>query len=171
MAFELLLHSPAPPDRVLSAIKDDTREWRESKIPRALWKRGVLQVIGDIDPPRFRLRLDRRWHHGEGGDPLVMTGQVLPNDDGGSKVIARCGTQGAVRWVVILFVIVLVSGLILDGEISWSLLTVGLVFVAIAAASDHGVSRESDVEAAYLAERLEQAVMAAAQPARPVPPA
>lgn len=161
MAFDILLHSPASPERVLTAIKENTREWRESRIPQPLWKRGVLQVVGEVKPPRFRLRYDRRWHE-QGGDPLALTGEVLPDGTGGSRVVARCGALSAVRWMLVLFGALVASGIISGGELSWSLLAVGAGFTGIAALRDRSVAREPGSEAAYLAERLEEAVGAAA---------
>jgi uncharacterized protein (DUF2236 family) len=122
MAFEVVLTSSVPPERVLDAIRENLREWRESKIPRDLWKNGVLQVVGKVEPPRFRMRLDRRWQRGE-GDLLELVGEVVSDGNGGSRVIAR-------------------------------------VFLAIAALGDRGVSRD-DRDAAYLAERLQEAVATA----------
>ena len=162
MAFEIELRSPAPPDRVLAAIREDLREWRESKIPREIWRDGVLQVVGNVEPPRFRMRFDRRWHWGEGGDPLVLAGRVTPDGTGGSRILARCGEPGVVRWTAIIFGPLLAWDLVADGQISWGFALVAVILLAIGALNDRGVSRD-DRNATYLAERLEQAVASATQ--------
>src|SRR5215207_8918869 len=160
MAFEIVLHSSAAPERVLDAIRADLREWRESKIPRDLWKEGVLQVVGEVEPPRFRMRLDRRWHWGEGGDSLTLAGEVGPDGSGGSRVTARCGEPDNVKCVAVFFAPLLLWVLLAGGAFSWGILLIAGVSLGIAALANRGVSRDNR-PAAYLVERLEEAVAAA----------
>src|SRR5215203_4227633 len=115
------MQSTAPPDRVLASIRENLREWRESKIPPEVWTGGVLQVVGTVSPPRFRMRLDRRWYGSEGGDPLMLQGEVLPDGEGGSRITARCGAPGFVRGVAIVFGLLLLWDGISDGNVSWGL--------------------------------------------------
>ncbi|HET9012003.1 MAG TPA: hypothetical protein VFN38_09330 [Gemmatimonadaceae bacterium] len=162
MAFEIDLRSPAPPERVLGAIRENLREWRESKIPHDVRKDGVLRVVGDVEPPRFRMRFDRRWYWGEGGDPLVLAGEVVAAENGGSRVVARCGHPGYLKWVPLVFVPLLAWSLFGRGGVAWAILVTAGVFLALAALGDRSVSR-GDRNAAYLAERLQDAVAAASE--------
>ncbi|NUO64727.1 MAG: hypothetical protein HOQ11_02560 [Gemmatimonadaceae bacterium] len=157
MAFKVELRSGAPPEQVLAAIREHLREWRESVIPRDVWRDGVLQVVGTVEPPRFRMRFDRRWYRGKGGDPLALEGVVVPDGTGGSRITARCGEPGYAVWIASIFGLLLVWDLISSGSLSWTLVLAAVVFLAIGAFNDRRVSRD-DRDARYLVERLEQAV-------------
>ncbi len=155
MAFEITLRSGAPPDKVLAAIRADLGEWRESKIPRHIWKDGGLRVVGEVTPPRFQIRLDRRWY-AKPHQRLRLVGEVVPERTSGSWVHARVGRPGG-AWSVLPFTLLLIWGLVRAGSVSWSIVVVAVIFVAIGVFRDRAVSR-ADPEAAYLAQRLEEAV-------------
>ena len=158
MAFEVRLTSKASPRQVLDAIKENAREWRESVIPRPVRRNGVLQVVAEIKAPEFTLRYDRRNE----GIPVRLEGSVRASADGGTELSARCGArQGGVFAAVIFAVLGLVNFFRANdggGVAVWFVLAAG--FWAIDVYVDHRVSR-SNVEAAYLEKRLEQAVAAA----------
>jgi len=169
MAIELRLTSPMPPDRVLDAIRENTREWRESIIPRELWNGGVLQVVSVIRPPKFTIYYDRRWQRSRGGDPLRLRGTVQSLPDGGSEINVRCGARGPGRAIAGLFVIFAAANLFLGGGTPW---WIWLLVAALVLAADDWNDRAanySDAETAYLVERLRQAIMQAGTPSMNAP--
>ena len=158
MAIELRLTSPVPPEGVLAAIWENTREWRESSIPRDLWKGGVLQVVSDIKPPKFKLYYARRWQRSRSGDPLRLRGVVQALPDGGSEIQVRCGARGPGRVGAGLFALFALSNIVLHGGTPWwGWLLLAAIFLAIDEWNDRGID-SSDPEAAYLVERLRQSV-------------
>jgi hypothetical protein len=161
MAFTLSLDSRAPVDAVLAAIREDTREWRESALPGDVRSLGHLQVQARIKEHRFTLGYQStRFEH----TPIELMGVVTAVGQG-SRVDASCGRPA--WWIVPsalggFGVIILASG---GGSGS---------FLPLAAAAAVGlwlrsrhlvVSREDNLEARYLAERLQRAVASASQAA------
>ena len=158
--IEFTFTSQATPERVLASIREDLREWRESVIPRALWDGGVLQVVGDVEPPRFRLWYDRRWKRGKGGDPLELRGEVTAEPEGGSRVRGRCGKSAGRWWGAGIFAAL---GLwVAFGGAGFSNASPVFVLAGILALVDYFRLRPGaaadDPEARYLVERVEAAV-------------
>jgi hypothetical protein len=93
-------------------------------IPRGLWRGEALRVVGEVQPPRFRLSYDRRWHD-DGGDPLELRGEVASDASGGSRITARCGLSRQ-PWM---------TALVLAGVALWIVLSVERLEAAVAAAA------------------------------------
>lgn len=76
----------APPETVLTAIRDGIRATRTSDIPRELRETFVPVLRGKVSRQRFAIHLDgmdERSHD--------LAGYVLPAEDGGSRVVADVG--------------------------------------------------------------------------------
>lgn len=159
MAARIVIESPAAPQAVLDAIREDAREWRESVIPPALREESRYRMTARVKGDRFRLELPS---HGaeEDVERVTLRGMVSPAPGGGSVVRATFGTGAPDFWSI-----AAVAGILL---VVWNL-SWGLIVLALAALSggmDHArgsrLSPETSATAAYLAERLQAAVSRAA---------
>lgn len=168
--IEFHLTSAAAPEAVLSAIRDDLREWHESVIPRPLWNRGVLQVVGSVKAPHFRLHYWRRWQRSRGGDPLELRGTVKPTPDGGSVISGRCGLTRGRHWLVIVFAVFGAWAWIDGGWTgAWPAFAVAAAVALIEAFQTRGGASRDDPEARYLVERAEHAVARTAMTTQTTP--
>jgi len=154
----IVIPSPAPPEAVLAAIREDGREWRESVIPPALRGELRFRVAVLVQGERFRLELPSQLEHAE---DVTLRGTVSPARGGGSVVRAGFQSDSPVFWMVIAGA----GALTLSANLAWGL------FLMAAAALLGGLdawrgSRLDDGNpvAAYLAERLRTAVDRAAGP-------
>lgn len=171
MAIERQWHVAASSEAVLDALRENTRQWRESLIPRPLWKGGVLQVIGEYSPPAFRLRYDRRWYAGEGGDPLELRGEVNPNPEGGTDVRVRCGKRAGI-WVAPIALACL--ALLVVWSSLWSavfFLLVAVILWAGQSIGDSALKAGSNAEADYLVARVDEALRSTKASVTPSAPA
>jgi hypothetical protein len=158
MSFERQWHVAVAPEVVVDALRENTREWRESLIPRPLWKGGVLQVIGEYSPAAFRLRYDRRWQRSRGGDPLELRGEVSPNPHGGTDIRVRCGMTAGF-WIAP--IILSCSAVLIAWSSLWSAAFFALLAVinwAWRSISNDAVTAGSNAEADYLVARVEEAL-------------
>jgi hypothetical protein len=87
MSFTIRLDSPASPEQVLAALREDTREWREAALPPEL-RRHARRVAVRIRGEAFTLSYEYRR---EVGPDVVLRGAVRPGDAGGTRVIAAAG--------------------------------------------------------------------------------
>jgi len=157
--------SPASAAAVLEAIRQDVREWRESVIPDALRSRGVFRVEGRVRGDRFELRYVGSFEH---SPDVVLRGAVVARPEGGCDVVAAVGRPAGVFALPALLALLGVWELVRGGGFG-SLALAGVVTVACVAYTET-VSRRGARDAAYLVERLRQAVARAAQ-VEPVAPA
>jgi hypothetical protein len=171
MAFDRHWHVAVPPETVFAALRENTREWRESVIPRDVWASGVLQVIGEYSPPRFRLRYDRRWQRSRGGDPMELRGEVVRGANGGADIHVRCGLTAGI-WVAPVVLMAIGTAML------WSSIAEASLFWGIAVlmggwqqVRDSRVTAGSDREADYLVARVEQALAGVAKGTTAIAPA
>src|SRR5690242_19659051 len=99
MGIEIHRQLTVSPEAVISAIRANTREWRESWLPEDVRSKSVIGVTSRVSHNKFRLFYERRWYP-RGGDPLQLRGSVTPGPNGGCIVDARCGTRGSLGWVM-----------------------------------------------------------------------
>ena len=158
MGARIVIESPAAPSAVLAAIEENAREWRESVIPPALREELRYRVTARVKGDRFRLALPS--HSGEDDvERVTLLGIVSAAPDGGSIVRATFRSGSPDWWTIIAGVGVLV--------VFWSL-GWGLFILAVAGIEgslehrrDSRLSPETSPTAAYLAERLDAAVLRA----------
>jgi len=157
MGGRIVIPSPAPPEAVLAAIRDDGREWRESAVPPELREELRYRVEVRVKGDRFRLELPSRL---EGPENVALHGRVSPAPGGGSVVHTWFRSSSPMFWVVIAGA----GALTLFANLAW-----GLVLLAASALlggldqwRGSRLDEESSPVAAYLAERLRAAVARAA---------
>jgi len=164
MGERIVIESPAPPEAVLAAIREDSREWRESVIPPALRKELRFRVNAGVRGDLFWVELPSGTNKFE---QVSLRGVVSPAPGGGSVLRAtfQSGTSDCC-WLGVL-------GILLA---FWSL-PLGLVHIAAAVGlkgldhlRDSRLSRARSATAAYLDQRLRAAVMRAADPGAAAPP-
>jgi hypothetical protein len=160
MAFTLSFDSPAPVDDVLAAIREETREWRESAMPEHLRALGHVKVFGRVKKHQFTL-----GYESTGADrvPVELTGMVSPSDHG-SHIEAACGRPSWWIGSAVFAAVGIVTGLA-GGSGGAIALTVACILGVILYARHASVSREASVEGRYLAERLERAIARTARAA------
>jgi hypothetical protein len=157
MAGGIAIQSPAPPEAVLAAIREDSREWRDSVVPPALrnelWYRLTVRVRGE----RFRYVLASNLEQVE---TVALHGGVSPAPGGGSIIHGTFRGSSPIFWVLIAGV----GALILPSEPAWGLALVGVGALLAGWDAWRGSRIELDHSAAsgFLLERLEAAVARAA---------
>jgi hypothetical protein len=92
MGFRLAFDIEAPAETVLAALRENTREWRESVIPSELRARHVVQVAGTLTRRRFRWCFDCAGRHP--CPDVVLRGEVEPRPGGRSVMRVWCGRAG-----------------------------------------------------------------------------
>jgi hypothetical protein len=150
----IVIPSPAPPEAVLAAIREDGREWRESVVPQELREELRYRVEVRVKGDRFRLALPSRL---EGPENVTLHGTVSPAPDGGSIVRTRFGSSSPMFWLVIAGA----GALTLAANLAWGLflLAAAALFGGLDAWRGSRLDEESNAVAAYLAERLRAAVL------------
>jgi hypothetical protein len=152
----IVIPSPAPPEAVLAAIREDGREWRESVVPPEL--RGELRhrVEVRVKGDRFRLALPSRL---EGPENVTLHGMVSPAPDGGSLVHVRFASGSPTFWAVVAGA----GALTLAANPAWGLflLAAAALLGGVDAWRGSRLDEEGSPVAAYLAERLRAAVLRA----------
>jgi hypothetical protein len=155
MAYTLQLKSAAPPPRVLEAIRSLNQESRDSRLPPEILARGAQWIRARTRKDRFRLSYGSNW---EVNPAVVIEGVVREAADGSSAVTAKVG-YGRFRqaWNAVLCVLGIWA--IQSGR-PWGYLLVGLTgLMAVWYEWRHyAVVPAADVEAAFLAEKLERTV-------------
>ena len=152
MAFHVAFESPGSVGVVLNAIREQTREWRESAMPPDLRAMGHLGVYSKIKGSRFTLGYESNHYEHV---PVELVGVVAPYRTG-SRVEASCGRPA--WWIgPAAFGGVGVASL-LSGSLSgiWAL-SLGGACALFLRGRHEAVSYESN-EARHLLERLERAV-------------
>ena len=153
MAFTLAFDSPASADEVLAAIREATREWRESAMPRELRSLGYVTVYSRFRGRRFTLgyesTLPERF-------PVELVGTVAPSGVG-SRVTATCGRPS--WWIgpavfAAFGVLVMLSG----GTGGAVAFLAGVILGLILWSRHARVTWDSGPEGRCLAERLERAM-------------
>ena len=164
MGERIVIESPAPPEAVLAAIREDSREWRESVIPPALRRELRFRVETGAKGDRFWLQLPSS---AEAPEQVTLRGKVSPAPGGGSVIRATFQSGSADFWPVVGTVGIAVA--------FWSL-SGGLAMIAAAAAfggldrlHDSRLGRETSPTAAYLDQRLRAAIVRAAEPGAAAP--
>ena len=93
MARREFLKSSASASAILHAIRQDTREWRESAIPAKLRDDGVFQVEGSIRGSRFRMQYAAAT---QDRPNVLLDGAVATLPDGSTRVTATIRRRSAV---------------------------------------------------------------------------
>ena len=158
LAFTLTLESPAPVEEVLAAIREESREWRESAMPQDLRALGHVKVSSRVKGARFTLGYEPAEPDRV---PIELVGQVVAFG-AGSRITATCGRPswwiGSAVFSGVGDVVVLSGG---AGGLAAFLIAAGLG--AVCWWRHTSVSWDSGIEGRYLAERLEHAVARTAQ--------
>lgn len=166
MSVSIHLHAPAPPDRVLAAVRAHAAEWRESAIPHPLRKQGMPRVEAKIKGNRFTLSMPAMT---DVPADIILRCRVTSDGSGGSRIEGWYGQ----RWKVGDAAAVLaLPGL---AFFFFGHRTLGLVLLGMAGLgalrdgfTERKVDRgESDV-ARYLVDRLDHALATLASAAEPV---
>jgi hypothetical protein len=159
VAAGMVIESPAPPEAVLAAIREDGREWRESAIPPALREELRFRIAVLVQEDRFRLELPSQL---EDAEDVTLRGTVSPARGGGSVVRARFQSDSPVFWMVIAGA----GALTLSANLAWGLflMAASALFGALDTWRGSRLDEDSSPVAAYLAERLRAAVVRAAEP-------
>lgn len=156
MSLSIRLHSAAPPEEVLEAIRRDAREWRESAVPQALRDRGMRRLAVKFSGSGFALYMQTI---SDPGDELVLHGRVLPGDAGGSLVLVECGPPDGLRshpaWFAAPGAILLLTGEYAPGVV---LLGIAAAGVLLAGFGERRVVCGGDDVTRYLLARLESAL-------------
>ncbi|MBV9109253.1 MAG: hypothetical protein JO306_07595 [Gemmatimonadetes bacterium] len=167
---EIIREVDASPDDVLAAVREDAREWRESAIPPALRKRGIVRVEARIRPPyvelRFRLNASDR-----NAGTAILRAAVIAAPGGGARIRGEYG-RGSGE--------LLGCGLVLAAfvALAWTATDATSALVASAFAFMNfvfmlvphlGPRGRPDVEADYLMQRFEHALAVAEGKALPKP--
>ncbi|MFL5383524.1 MAG: hypothetical protein ACJ8GN_13485 [Longimicrobiaceae bacterium] len=158
MGERIVIESPAPPEAVLAAIREDSREWRESVIPRALRKELRFRVNTGVNGNQFWLQLPSS---SDDAEHVTLRGVVSPAPGGGSVIRATFQSGSSdFYWLCGLGILVAFWSL------PWGLglIAAGVGFAGLDHLHDSRLSRETSALAAYLDERLRAAVMRAAEP-------
>jgi hypothetical protein len=161
MTIRLMRTSLAPPNAVLDAIRENTREWRESAVPPAMRELGVLQVISWISAPGFEI-LALRNRGRTDGDYLRVKGTVRTTASGGSLIEADCGWSNR-RWISpVLFGVVGLGSVLFgsDGRVTLFCFLVATVTAIIGFLRGDALTRSNPL-AAYLITRFEESIAAA----------
>jgi hypothetical protein len=151
--MKICLDSRRSAAAVLDAIREDTREWRESVVPAPLRSDGVLQVEGVIDGARFQLRYASRY---QDRPNVVLSGMVRPLPGGGSRITAAIERRSPVFAFPVLLALLGLWEWYRDGTVG--VLAAAVIAFAVAAAYNAILSARDTRGAAYLADRLRQAV-------------
>lgn len=159
MAKRVFLKSSAPASAILNAIRQDTREWRESAIPATLRADGVFQVEGSIRGSRFRMQYAAAT---QDRPNVVLDGAVATLSDGSTEVTATIRRRSA---VFALPVLLGVLGLWEWYQSGTATVLVGAVVAFVTAAVYNEILPTRDVRGAeYLLARLRRAVDRASGP-------
>jgi hypothetical protein len=154
MSVRVDLHSSAAPDDVLAAIREAMREWRESALPAELRGRAS-QVAARIEGTAFSLFYES---NSEVAPDIILRGHVGPDPSGGTRVVAGVQYSRSVWIGLALFTLI---GVVLWSEGRLLALLVGAGLFGLYAWRESHRTRGTDLEAAHLVARLEQAVAAA----------
>jgi GGDEF domain-containing protein len=159
VAADILIESPAPPWAVRAAIREDAREWRESVIPPTLRKELRYRVIARVKGDRFRMGLPSHSSE-EDVERVALMGMVSAAPDSGSIVRATFRSGSPDWWTMVAGVGILVT----FWSVGWglALLAAAGIEASLEHRRDSRLSPETSATAAYLAERLQGAVMRAA---------
>jgi hypothetical protein len=161
MGERIVIESPAPPEAVLAAIREESREWRDSVVPPELRDELWYRLTARVEGARFRLTLASNLERVE---TVTLRGAVLPGSGGGSVVRGTFRGSSPVFWVVI----GLSGALIFSADRAWglALMGVGSLFASLDAWRGSRIELDHSAAAGFLAERLQAAVArAAAAPA------
>ena len=162
---EIIREVSASPDDVLAAVREDAREWRESAIPPALRKRGIVRVDARIRLPYVQLR--PRLRAGDRRTVPILRAAVIAAPGGGARIRGECGRRSG--WLVPVALAAAAFPTVMwfggDAEsalIAWAFAFMALVWMLIAYLAPRN---GPDAEADYLVQRFEQALAAAEEKA------
>ena len=147
------LRSSASPERVLAAIHEEMREWRESALPKEIRSRA-WRVAARIQGSDFTLYYESA---SEAAPDIVLRGRVTASAAGGSHVVATARLQKS-YWISVAVLAAFALALWLAGG-GGALWLVGVA--AMAALVGWVRSRRlpgNDAEACHLTDRLRRAV-------------
>jgi hypothetical protein len=155
MAYTLQINSAAPPPRVLEAIRSLNKEWRGASLPPELRARGAQWIQARTRKDRFKVSYGSNW---EATPPVVIEGVVRAGVNGSSAVTAKVG-YGRFRQAgpAIFFILGIWAIQSVD---AWGCLLVAIAgLMAVWYEWQHfAVTPAADIEAAFLAEKLERTV-------------
>ena len=168
ITLELL--SPHPPNVVLDSLHQRGGEWRQSQIPRELWRDGVGAVESRIRGSTCTLRFRRRSYGPvERGSRLLSAEATVFPDTGGSRVLLDIAYRNAISPRLGILVIALATGiaLVLFGASGLWFLIGGLAILALQYSIIRGYNRDlgrvRTADADYLLTRLKSAVASAGE--------
>ena len=146
----------ATPEALLEAIRQQA-DAGEPNVPEPLRRGGITGIKVRTGRNSFGVRL--RWNpwYNE-GDTLELRGSVTAAPGGGSLVVARAGRTRAMLPFVIFFGALALAIAGTAAAVAWTLLGILLMGVLAIRWQDARVTRDRDIEAAYLLERLEAAI-------------
>jgi len=155
--------SSAPPDAVLAALRERVGEWRESRLPEFLRRRGVLAISSEVRGRTCIVAYD--WP-GRGPDhlplPVRLVATVTDRADRGSRVQIRCEYRSGLPVITVMCALLAVVPLVAFGRNAWPAPFAAVSWWTVSALLDRdtrgGPTRKGDPEAAYLVERVEAVI-------------
>jgi hypothetical protein len=144
----------APVDLVIEAVREETKEWRESVIPPELRKLGVARMKGNVQPPFFRFWLAKP--SGSDDTPMTLRAVVIPTPDGGARLRGGIGRRLDSRFALVFPLVGLVAlawgagGVVSAAFVS----AIGMVAALLALVRRGALATSDAPEADYLMQRL-----------------
>jgi hypothetical protein len=155
MAYTLHIKSAAPPLRVLEAIRRLNQERRDSSLPAELRARGAQWIRARTRKDRFTISYGSNW---EANPPVVIEGVVREAVNGSSAVIAKVG-YGRFRQAGAVICCLLGIWVVQSGHPGGYLLVALAGLMGVWYEWQHfAVAPAANMEAAFLAEKLERTV-------------
>ena len=169
------LHTHAAPAAVLAALRASGGEWRQSRIPPALWREGLSAVETRVRGSLCTLTTTRRWFGAGHTWPLRAEALVTPHR-GGSSVQVTVRYVVPTPWLPAFGAGLLVLiGIFVAGSAALFLLALPLLVIAgsliATRVASRALTRQADAEANYLVAGIECAVMLAEKSSPPLAPA
>lgn len=159
----LSLQVPQPPEAVMSALREDARDWRESRIPREIRRGGVLGLTSTFTAAGMLLD-----YHRDGYGPLDRSAplrlRATVAADGGGSVVRVTVSRTRSPWLsligTVIFVVVATAFLQLPALLATALSIVLVAFnYWFVRDAERGIERSSDPEVDYLIRRVEEALV------------
>ena len=122
--FEL----PNPPHEVLRHLADFGADWRESRIPVALRRAGVLGVAVEVDADQFQMQIQAARRSPE----FRLRGVVAVTPNGGSRINGRLELSPANRAIMSCLVLVVGSSVWHSSGLVAAVIALGAVAAVIA---------------------------------------
>jgi hypothetical protein len=165
IAFDL--HSPSAPADILAALRAHAGEWRQSQIPSELRSNGICAVESRMKGSACTLRYARRWRGvGARGQLLRAQATVEALADGTCiRVVVRHSLGDSTQPLMGAGFGTLI-GVLAFGPVALLFLLLPLSVIGVSylwlRVANRDLSRRNDLEADYLARRIEEVVTHAA---------